>query len=326
MIIPHFWAEARLQNKQTGKQVTIRRWGWSDTSAAEAQALANQRAQEAMERALNGENIRRQEGRWAYDGDDGRPIREEIVSVHGQNVITRNSYGSLCLNTPNVFFADLDAQWPETRRFSPIGCLLIFATAIGIGVWQHSFLLGAAIAIGVPWLWAQVVNAANARSRPGKEEALRKEALASVHRFIALHPDWHLRVYETPAGYRLLAMHDVFEPRGERAQQALEELQSDRRFATLCALQSCFRARVSPKYWRTGYRPQKRLPRTRWPLSPEQLTVNREWVQAYNEHAQHFASCRFVERLGSPTVHPEAEAVRAIHDMHCRSDSDLPIA
>ncbi len=47
-------------------------------------------------------------------------------------------------------------------------------------------------------------------------------------------------------------MHDVFNPQSEITGKALEEMNSDRRFATLCALQSCFRARVSPKYWRAG--------------------------------------------------------------------------
>lgn len=326
MIIPRYWAEARLQHKQPGRQVTVRRWGWSESSQEEAQSLAEKRAREAIDRILNGEDLSRREGRWAYDGDDGRPIREEIVSRHEDTVITRNSYGSLCLNTPNVFFADLDAQWHAPSRFSPAGCLALVITGIMAGLWSHSFLLGAGIAIGGPWLWWQIVSASNARRRTGKESSLKAEARETIHQFIVSHPDWHLRVYETPAGFRLLAMHDVFEPAGQRAQEALTALRSDRRFARLCTLQCCFRARVSPKYWRTGYRPKQRLPRTKWPLSPEQLAVHREWVSGYEPFAERFASCRFIERLGSQTVHPAAEKVRQLHDQFCRSDSDLPLA
>lgn len=40
MIIPQFWAEHRIQEKRDGRQVTVRRWGWSDTSEADARALA----------------------------------------------------------------------------------------------------------------------------------------------------------------------------------------------------------------------------------------------------------------------------------------------
>jgi hypothetical protein len=39
-------------------------------------------------------------------------------------------------------------------------------------------------------------------------------------------------------------MHNVFAPTSE----ALVALNLDKRFAALCALQHCFRARVSPKY------------------------------------------------------------------------------
>ncbi len=325
MIIPYFWAEARLQHKTQERQVTVRRWGWSDESQEAAQTHAHERVHEAMERILRGEKLRRQEGQWAY-GNDGVPIREEVVARHGDTIITRNSYGALCLNTPNVLFADVDAPWVAPHRFSPVGCLVLVIAGIVVGLWQHSIWLAAVIAIGGPWLWARIGKALNAKQRPGGEASARENAMHAIHEFIANNPAWHLRVYETPAGYRLLAMHDVFEPGGEAAQQALEALKSDHRFTTLCALQSCFRARVSPKYWRAGYRPRHRLPRGRWPFTPEQARIRDQWVAGYNPRAVNFASCRFLEELGSSTIHPDAEAVRAIHDDYCKSDSSLPIA
>jgi hypothetical protein len=111
MLIPYFWAECRLQTKLAKRQVTVKRWGWSDLSQDDAQELANRRAKEAMERILNGETLRRLEAKDTYGTADGVPIREEVVSRHAEVVITRNSYGSLCLNTPNVLFADVDAEW-----------------------------------------------------------------------------------------------------------------------------------------------------------------------------------------------------------------------
>lgn len=121
MLIPHYWAEARLQNKSAGKQVTVRRWGWSDASQAEAQAVAEQRAQEALARILSGENLRRRETKDSYGTQEGVPIREEVVSRHGENVVTRNSYGSLCLNAPRVLFADIDAHWTGALGIKPLG-------------------------------------------------------------------------------------------------------------------------------------------------------------------------------------------------------------
>jgi hypothetical protein len=326
MLIPYYWAEGRLQIKSAGKQVTVRRWGWSDASQAEAQALAEKRAQDAMRRILSGEDLRRRETRDSYGTQEGVPIREEVVSRHGENVVTRNSYGSLCLNAPRVLFADIDAQWPHALRVPTMGCLFLILAGVGVGLWQRSVVIGAAIAIGLPWLWSGVAKLVNRARRPKGEAIAKRQRLEAIRAFSAAHPDWHLRVYETPAGYRLLAMHDVFEPGGESARRALAALNSDRRFATLCALQQCFRARVSPKYWRIGYKPAESLPKSKWPFPPEHLPRRRRWIEGYDQLARRHASCRFIERLGGPTTHPEAEAVRAVHDQLCQAESRLPLA
>ena len=57
MIIPRYWAESRLQHKTADKQVTVRRWGWSDESQEAAQAHADARAREALDRVLAGEAL-----------------------------------------------------------------------------------------------------------------------------------------------------------------------------------------------------------------------------------------------------------------------------
>ncbi|MBK8092960.1 MAG: hypothetical protein IPK32_13480 [Verrucomicrobiaceae bacterium] len=326
MLIPFFWAESRLQNKLPTKQITVKRWGWSDISQEDAQALADRRANEAMKRILNGEEIRRREFKDAYGTEDGVPIREEVVSRHENVVITRNSYGSLCLNTPNVLFADVDAAWSGGFKFSYSGCLLVVVAGIAAGVLQRSFLIGACIAIGIPWLCSVIINGINQKRRPLAEAQVKQENLSAIRSAVAAHPDWHVRVYETPAGHRLLAMHDVFDPQGDAAESALNECSADIRFVTLCKLQACFRARVSPKYWRMGYRPREVLPKSKWPFPAEHIPRRQEWVVGYDAIASNFASCRFLERLGSSNVHPEAEAVRALHDHLCQSDSNLPLA
>jgi len=56
---------------------------------------------------LSGEKLIRREPKIPYKGAAGVPIREEIVSRHGETIITRNAYGARCLNTPNVLFADV---------------------------------------------------------------------------------------------------------------------------------------------------------------------------------------------------------------------------
>lgn len=326
MLIPHFWAECRLQNKSGRKQVTVKRWGWSDLSQEDAQAMADRRASEALERISNGETLRRLETKDSYGSADGVPIREEVVSRHGDVVITRNSYGSLCLNSPNVWFADVDTEWRGALQMKLPGCIGIIALGIGVGIWQSAVWMGVAIICVGLWLWSTINQQINRRRRPAAEARLKQENIDAIKGFSNKHPEWHLRVYETPAGHRLLAMHDVFDPQGEPAKSALNELNSDERFAKLCALQACFRARVSPKYWRMGYRPEESLPKSKWPFPAEHLPARKRWIAGYDAIAPNFASCRFLERLGSQTVHPDAEAVRTLHDQLCRAVTALPLA
>src|SRR6185436_19883341 len=100
MIVPRYWAEGRLQHREGKRQITISRFDWSDESEAAAQTLADERARLAMQRAIAGETLVRREPKIPYNGAEGLPIREEILSRHGDVVITRNSYGARCLNTP----------------------------------------------------------------------------------------------------------------------------------------------------------------------------------------------------------------------------------
>jgi hypothetical protein len=48
MIIPKYWAEARLRDRVRGHQLTLRRFGWSDASQEDAQASAEIRVKEAL--------------------------------------------------------------------------------------------------------------------------------------------------------------------------------------------------------------------------------------------------------------------------------------
>ena len=147
MIVPNFWAEARVQHRRKGKQVTIRRFGWSDANQEEAQNNAEKRAAEALERAVAGESLPRRERKVPYNGGDGVPIREEVVSRYGETVITRNSYGARCLNTPGVLFADIDFPEDASSRMVLVCALCLLAAAAG------AVYLMAAVGKGGGLLW-----------------------------------------------------------------------------------------------------------------------------------------------------------------------------
>lgn len=334
MIIPRYWAEARLQHREGRHQVTLRRFGWSDEGEAAAQAHADARVREAMNRVLAGENLPRRERRVAYNGAEGVPIREEIVDRHGDSVITRNGYGALCLNTPNVLFADMDAG-DEDASFRH-GCLLIivltivFAAALRLAGMTH---LPAAIGIGFASAWAlswfvgraylRFVARPRARTQRERWDA---QALDRIRAFAQSHRDWRLRVYRTPAGFRLLAMHRTFDPRDPDVQACFDALGVDPTYARMCFNQHCFRARISPKPWRIGMSRLNAPYAAAWRPEHADLRARRDWIRRYETAARRFASCRFVETLGQGGEAPEAIAVRDLHDLFCRADQDLSLA
>lgn len=334
VIIPRYWAEARLQHREGRRQVTLRRFGWSDESAAAAQSHADERVREAMDRVLAGENLPRRERRVAYNGAEGVPIREEIVDRHGDSVITRNGYGALCLNTPDVMFADMDAS-DDDLHFKH-GCLLVivgtvvFAAALRVSGMTH---LAAAIGIGFLSAWAisWLADGTYARfvARPREREHRERwdaQALARIRAFADAHDDWHLRVYRTPAGFRLLAMHRTFDPHDPEVQACFDALDVDTTYVRMCRNQRCFRARISPKPWRIGLQRIRAPYVAAWRPEHAELPERREWIRRYDARAPGFASCRFVETLGRGGEAPEAIAVREVHDLFCRADQDLPLA
>lgn len=326
MIVPAHWAEAREQVKHHGRRITVRRYGWSDESEAAAQAHAQARTREALDAILAGADLPRRERRTNY-GVAGVPIREQIVSRHDEVVVTRNSYGALCLNTPDVLFADIDLAEP------PSGCVLPLAALAGLAA--MGFAAGFALghwALGIA-LAGVVVYAANAwllrrrRAAHAGNGGAEARAFAPIEAFATAHPGCHLRVYRTPAGLRVLAMHRRFDPQEAEAAQLFEALGTDPLYALMCRLQHCFRARLTPKPWRIGISRRIRPPVAAWSAGQATLPGRLAWIADYEARSAGHAACRFLRALGDTTaVDPQAERVRALHDDLSRANADLPLA
>jgi hypothetical protein len=327
LIVPTYWAEARLQHRERRRQVTVRRFGWSDISQDDAQIMADARTREAFDLALAGAPLKRLERRVAYNGAAGVPIREELVTRHDETVITRNSYGALCLNTADVWFADIDFQPRQSIGFDlatisfAVLASVILLRSIG---WTMLPSIAAALAIGCPigiWTASKLFNAIVIMR--GGQVGIARRRVAS---FAATHPDWKLRVYQTPLGLRLLAMHKRFAPRDKSVEASFTTLGVDPVYAQMCRNQNCFRARVSPKPWRVGINSVIKHRYASWrpeyAASPERI----DWINAYDATSQSFSSCRFLEEIGTASDDPVAAAVRDLHDKFCRSNLDLPLA
>lgn len=325
MNIPRFWAEASAQHRERGKQVTVRRFGWSATSDAEAQTNAQTRAAEALRRILAGEQLLRREPKVAYNGAEGVPIREEIVAEHGATIITRNSYGALCLNTPDVLFADVD--FPEDAP-SALGCACVLAL-LAVSGWvawsMRSVPMFVGLALGsviVGWSLATVAHKVFLNAKGGPEQ----QAMERINGFVRSRPEWRLRLYRTPAGLRVMAMHRPFAPGEPAVTEFFQALHTDPVYVTMCQRQQCFRARVTPKPWRMGIATHFKPRCGTWPVSAEAMPVRKAWVDAYHDKARAFAACKFVSEAGAGGVHEHARQVQHLHDQLCRADTNLPIA
>ena len=329
MTIPDHWAEARRKRRLGQRSVTVQRFGWSNVSAADAQANAEARSAEAMERIAAGEKLDRRERKVPYNGADGVPIREEVVSRFGNAAVTRNRYGALCLNTPEVLFADVDFPEPRRPGLGASTAILLWAALSPFAVLffqvgsTSGLVLILTLAAGIGIELALSRRRATPQMAAERSERAARERIAA---FLAAHPDWRLALYRTPAGLRALALHRRFRPDEPEVAAFYEAIGADPAYVRMCRHQQCFRARVSPKPWRIGIRTHLGPRPGVWPINPARLPDRVRWVAAYDLASRGYAACRRLEELGQGPRDPAAEALRRIHDELARADSGLPIA
>lgn len=324
MIIPRYWSGATAKEKLGRRQFTLKRFGWSDIDEQHAHQHAQTRLDDALATLRSQGDVRRIDHKVPYNGAEGIPIREEIVEMHDDAVISRNSYGALCLNTADVFFADVDFETSPRPGLGFYVFVTLAVFAVFLGWWFQSgiaFSIGALVAVFGTAALARKLSAGLLRLQGGVE----KKAMTRIERVSKRHPELHLRVYRTPLGLRVLLMNDTYAAASEQAQRLLRELGSDPVYMEMCLNQQCFRARVSPKPWRIGL---SRMTVTGvWPVSADRLPARQAWVSAYERKAGHYASCRFLCDMGARKVSPRAEQVRRVHDHLCRAhDSRLELA
>jgi hypothetical protein len=325
MIVPTYWAESRVQYRQGNRQITIRRFGWSDASQDEAQAMADARAREALQRTVAGERLVRREPKVPYNGAVGVPIREEIVDRYGPTIITRNSYGARCLNTPNVLFVDVDAEPPFPAR------LLSSAAVVAMGAGAYAWWRGESIGVALfVWVVAFIVLATAvhtvSRAVSGGVERRVRTARRRIARFVASHAGWAVRVYRTPSGLRLMATHQLFEPNDPAVKAFFDAVGVDPVYARMCINQQCFRARLTPKPWRIGIAAHMKPRPGVWPVAPDRRPGRDRWIANYEAASRAYAACRFLEAVGTGAVHIDIETVRRLHDDASKALQDLPIA
>lgn len=325
MIVPKYWSEAKEKRQMNGRQVTLHRWGWSDVDDNDAYQVARQRLAEAWQAFERGEEIAHRERKVRYNGAAGVPIREEILATHRDVVITRNSYGAQCLNTPDVLFVDVDVL-PHPRLAGVVGwvvsCLFLAGASI---IWMDKKYLFACVLALMPiafitrqlWLFLR-------RLFQGDRVAFTRKKIRMI---VESKRNWSVRVYRSPNGFRLLVMHDVFDFERSNQEEAFEFMRAvgaDRVYMLMCKNQRCFRARTSPKPWRIGIVEQ--MSRAIWPHPAFSDPRRASWITAYETKSEGFAACRFEFEIGGGRVHEKTIFVRDLHDRLCRATSTLPLA
>lgn len=318
MIAPQYWSESKAKRVVDGQQFTVKRFGWSDIGEQEAKAHADSRLNDALETLEKDRNVRRIDHKTSYNGAEGIPIREEVISRHEDNVITRNGYGALCLNTPDVLFADIDFDYDIPIKLYVFIDLLLLVCNMAISYQFNSwgvFIAGFfAMIFTIPVL-TRFIHKLVLKLKGGVD----KIALNRIKKISAENPELHLRVYRTPMGYRVLAMQALYQPQSDATIALLKAFNTDEVYVLMCKNQNCFRARLSPKPWRMGVSRLKPNPGV-WPIKQQHMAQRQTWVEQYNTKAVNYASCRFVMHLGSDVVVDKAESVRQIHDAFCKVD------
>ncbi|MCC7407317.1 MAG: hypothetical protein IT442_04550 [Phycisphaeraceae bacterium] len=218
MNIPRHWARASRSIPQPGGGTyDLVAWGWSSQDRADAQRVAEERLARLADRVRG-----RAELQHGYDYGQ-RPMREEIIQElptltsrggRASAVVTRNSYGSLILNTSDLLFIDVDAPPPPSGLFAKL-----------FGAARRAQLL---------------------------RQSTLDNILASLKTTPAGGSGADYRVYETAAGFRVMGVGRAYDPCADQTHALMQSLGADPAFVRLCRAQKCFRARLTPKPWRCG--------------------------------------------------------------------------
>ncbi len=296
MILARYWVREELSFRdRDGRSRCVSYWGWSETSEEEARQRARQGAQRAMDRLLAEQSApevrfwnREQAPKYGYGGD--RPLREQIVEEITDDrgellaAITRNRMGALVLNTRDLMFIDVD--FPAQPLFSGLGRLV-------------KRLLGFA---------ADSVEQA-------VQERIEQQLNELGH--------YRARLYRTRQGFRCAIVDRPISPGSSESELLLEKLQSDPLYVQLCKTQQCYRARLTPKFWRCGIEaPPGSFP---W-QSAEDERAFQDWDAQYKQVVYDFGTCRLVKEIGTGSMPAEFQRLVDLHDRITRAEEDLPLA
>ncbi|MBR0459687.1 MAG: hypothetical protein IJJ26_10665 [Victivallales bacterium] len=216
------------------------------------------------------------------------PIREEIIQeLDPHNVVTRNRYGALVLNSTDHCIVDVDL--PPHAEEPP-------------SLWTSFF--------SFQWLFGRA--ALSGEPAPTPLENARKQLLEDTLTRLrsSAFQGLSFRVYRTAHGLRVFARGRELPVRTDFTNYLFEQLHADPLYAKLCEKQNCYRARLTPKPWRVNVK----SPQFRFPYDSEAQRAMQGWLREYENARRMCATCSLVAEVGSPVY----SSVIEYHDRVCR--------
>lgn len=131
------------------------------------------------------------------------------------------------------------------------------------------------------------------------------------------------RIYQTAAGFRVLATTHEYEPTTPASSRLMNLVGADADFVKLCRIQNSFRARLTPKPWRCGSR---RPPTIFQCLTDDEKYQYATWLTQYERACSDRATCRFLEHVGSSASHRRIAPLVELHDRVTKAFQGLPLA
>ncbi|MDU0371659.1 hypothetical protein ACFPAF_14740 [Hymenobacter endophyticus] len=290
-----YWARATLDCLDAeGNSYHLVAYGGSNATQAAAQEAAHQLLQIRQARLL-------EPGVLGEYPTGSAPLREQLVQrvqdAQGRELgaITRNRYGSLVLNAPSFMMLDVDdhdlqQSLPRKSATEPFSLRGFLRTLF------------------------------NPPPPPPPLPDAQAQLQLRLAAWLQLYPAWNFRVYRTRLGFRILVTHQLLHPTSAEAREVFAAMRTDSLYVRLCQQQECYRARLSPKPWRVGWRrPPHPFPYD----TAAQRAQQQEWEQQYHTRSEEYSVCRWVGEYGSGHVCPEAAVLTELHDAACLGDKKL---
>lgn len=249
----------------------------------------------------------------------------------------------------------IDKSQPSSMKVKVWSFVLIFILiASSIAWFGLSWLWLLVVMVGVTaYLWQQASKRDKARAQKYSDDlaSLLPFITDLIKKRVASHSKESFRLYETPAGFRIIATHDTIAPSDNLVAAWFEYFHADTNYVRLCQAQQCFRARLTAKPWRMSEVENnelaKDIPEKNFWFAEDNAfektsaqqrqdlesgkESRKQWITYYNQYAKHYRACRYIETFfgfdaGHQLEHQAIQTFIDWHDRTCQVNKELQLA